>query len=69
LRFSKEDRKSITQALEKDTEFLKKHQLMDYSLLFAVENNLKNQIIHQKQTIVAGNKSVSGLNSTLVKDP
>jgi hypothetical protein len=69
LRFSKEDRKSITQALEKDTEFLKKHQLMDYSLLFAVENNLKNQIIHQKQTIVAGNKSVGGLNSTLVKDP
>lgn len=68
MRFSKEDRKSITQALERDTEFLKKHQLMDYSLLFAVENNIKNQIIHQKQTIVAGNKTMGAQNSTLVKD-
>lgn len=43
---------------------------MDYSLLFAVENNIKNQIIHQKQTIVAGNKTtIGGLNSTIVKDP
>ena len=42
---------------------------MDYSLLFAVENNIKNQILHQKQTIVAGNKTMAALNSTLGKDP
>jgi hypothetical protein len=36
------DRKNIIEALEGDTAFLSKHQLMDYSLLFAVENNQKN---------------------------
>jgi hypothetical protein len=36
------DRMKIIEALEGDTAFLRRHQLMDYSLLFAVENNQKN---------------------------
>ena len=49
------DRKNIIEALEGDTAFLSKHQLMDYSLLFAVENNQKNQKTHY----IKANKAMS----------
>jgi len=49
------DRKRINEALEEDTAFLSKHQLMDYSLLFAVENNQKNQKSHY----INANKAMS----------
>jgi CRISPR/Cas system-associated endonuclease Cas3-HD len=40
LHFKKEDRRKIREIIKKDTKFLKDHSLMDYSLLFAVENDL-----------------------------
>jgi hypothetical protein len=49
------DRIRIIEALEGDTAFLRKHQLMDYSLLFAVENNQKNQKTHY----INANKAMS----------
>jgi Phosphatidylinositol-4-phosphate 5-Kinase len=56
--------------LKKDTEFLKKHNLMDYSLLFAVENNIKVQIELKKKKLqeeaAAKQAAMPTLNSTLV---
>jgi hypothetical protein len=43
LQFGEVERKALTLSLTEDTKFLIKHNLMDYSLLFAVENNRKNQ--------------------------
>jgi len=53
LNFSVKHQKTILDQMKIDAEFLKAHQLMDYSLLLAVENNfakyhqdklLKNQV-------------------------
>ncbi len=43
MQFGEVERKAILESLKRDTDFLIKHNLMDYSLLFAVENNTKNQ--------------------------
>jgi transcription initiation factor IIF auxiliary subunit len=39
LRFRKEDRIMLIEQLEKDSLLLKNHNIMDYSLLFAIERN------------------------------
>ena len=39
LIFKKEDRKNIQRIMKRDKDFLAEHNLMDYSLLFAVETN------------------------------
>ena len=43
LKFSPQDREKINDILEKDALVLRKHNIMDYSLLLAVE---KSQIVH-----------------------
>lgn len=39
LRFKLRDRGEIMETLEKDIMILKNHNIMDYSLLFAIEKN------------------------------
>ena len=39
LRFRKEDQNEIMKAMDQDVELLRSHNLMDYSLLFAIEKN------------------------------
>ncbi len=39
MRFKKEDRVRLMDIIERDVALLKAHNLMDYSLLFAVERN------------------------------
>ncbi|CDW83493.1 phosphatidylinositol phosphate kinase [Stylonychia lemnae] len=39
LRFKKDDRQEIIDMMERDSEILKAHNIMDYSLLFAIERN------------------------------
>ena len=46
--FKKEDRRQILRTMQMDSEFLKKHNLMDYSLLFAVENQTSDEKIVEK---------------------
>ncbi len=43
LNFSKEKQKEVLDTMKKDTEFLKAHNLMDYSLLLAIEYNFTKQ--------------------------
>ena len=45
LKFCREDREKINQIIEKDAYVLNKHEIMDYSLLLAVE---KTQIVSSK---------------------
>ena len=39
LRFKKRDRFSLLETLDQDVQLLEKHNIMDYSLLFAIEKN------------------------------
>ena len=39
LRFSANDRRRIVKAMERDVKMLKKFNMMDYSLLFCIQNN------------------------------
>ena len=39
LRFREEDQIEIMKNIERDSEILRQHNIMDYSLLFAVEKN------------------------------
>jgi Phosphatidylinositol-4-phosphate 5-Kinase len=43
LRFNHKDQTKLNKIIEKDTQLLKRHNIMDYSLLFAVEANVMSE--------------------------
>jgi 1-phosphatidylinositol-4-phosphate 5-kinase len=52
LLFSNRDQVEIMKIIERDTKLLNKHNIMDYSLLFAVENNLHSDAFCQRLSII-----------------
>lgn len=54
MRFSKKIRDRILENLEKDVALLQRHNVMDYSLLFAIEYNPS-----YKRPLKAGSRSIS----------
>ena len=61
LRFSANDRRRIVKAMERDVKMLKKFNMMDYSLLFCIQNNPRYQELKEAGTPVAEiNERVQG---------
>jgi 1-phosphatidylinositol-4-phosphate 5-kinase len=61
LRFKASDRRAVMKAMERDVRMLKKFNMMDYSLLFCIQNNPRYQELKEAGTPVAEiNERVQG---------